>query len=148
MHFEARLMWPLGNFLINFLSSSHLSLSTSQTGVPKPWFKMYSKAATLTVLQSKLWSSLRRSIRERCCRCRGRSCLRYCDKTRFTSSLYSSSKLAGMLSRNLALFILFLGAFDAFYLAHPATVFICAAAAAAGWSVWRSLSPSPDSFMI
>lgn len=46
-----------------------------------------------------------------------------------------------MLSRNLALFILFLGAFDAFYLAHPATVFMCAAAAAAGWSLPLSLPP-------
>ena len=45
-----------------------------------------------------------------------------------------------MLSRNLALFILFLGAFDAFYLAHPATVFMCAAAAA-GWSLPLSLPP-------
>ena len=47
--------------------------------------------------------------------------------------------IAGILSYNLALFIL-LGAFDAFYLAHPATAFMCAAVA--GWSVPLSLSLS------
>ena len=114
--FEARLMWPLGNFLINFLSSL-ISLSLCPHRGQEVLNHHDFKARQFLFEDEDLANMLAFAI-----------CLLDCEWF---------FKHAGTLSRNLALFIL--GAFDAFYhLAHP-PLCSCALLLAYGWSVPLSL---------